>query len=65
MPCCLCEQDRLTFRDYMNATAWYVCDACMEKHHIIQVVMPEDSPATVEPEPITGPEADDFSISPV
>lgn len=64
MPCCLCEQDRLTFHDYMNATAWFVCDACRRKPDVIEMLS-EDPPAPVEPEPITGPEADDFAISPV
>lgn len=64
MPCCVCEQDHLTWKDSMMATAWFICDDCRQRRDISQY-LPEDPPDPVDHEPASGPEADDFAVSPV
>lgn len=64
MPCCICDRERMTYRAYMNATTWFVCDDCRQNRDVSKYLS-EDPPAHVEPEPITGPDADDFAVSPV
>ena len=64
MPCCVCDREGMTYKAYMNATGWYICDDCRQRRDVSEH-LPEDPPEYEEPEPTTGHEADEFAVSPV
>ena len=64
MPCCVCDREGMTYKAYMNATTWFICDDCRQRRDISQY-LPEDPPEPVDPEHTSGPDADDFAVSPV
>ena len=49
MPCCICEAERLSYREAMNATTWFICDVCRDKVDRAQVET--EQAETNEPDP--------------
>ena len=67
MPCCVCDQEHLTWKDAMMATAWFICDDCRQRRDISQHLADQEPPEYDEPESTTGPDAppEEFPVSPV
>lgn len=60
MPCCICGQESLSYREYMNATSWFVCDVCRQKVDNAQVLTEQAEYLEPDPCDVAEREADEY-----
>lgn len=60
MPCCICEAERLSYREHMNATAWFVCEVCRQKVDTTQVLTEQEEYREPDPCDVAEREVDEY-----
>lgn len=60
MPCCICGQEGLSYREYMNATAWTICEDCRTRRDVTQHLTEQEEYREPDPCDVAEREADEY-----